>query len=150
MSIIEAEDLREIVEGVWMTVLDLPVLPGSPEEFKVQECITTSIDIRGAWLGSVRVRATEEFLTYAASHVFMKGQHEVVHSDRTDTATELTNMIGGTVKCLLPETCDLSLPTVLSESDSQDDGADWVYFSCNGYPLAIAVEEQSDAKHQAA
>lgn len=150
MSTIETEDLREIVEGVWMTVLDLPVLPGSPDEFKVQECITSSIDISGAWLGSVRVRATEDFLTYAASHVFMKGQHEVVHSDRTDTATELTNMIGGTVKCLLPETCDLSLPTILSESEPVDDGADWVYFSCNGYPLAIAVTESSHSGHKAA
>ena len=147
MSVINEEELREIVEVVWMTALELPIGDGvafepSPSEYKVSQ-----ISISGAWEGFVTVRASVQFLTQAAGRMFSCSVDEVSDPDRGDALTELTNMLGGTVKCLLPETCDLSLPSILDEDKPE---LDWVYFSCNDTLLAVAVTQGTDSIRQAA
>lgn len=140
MSVLSEEELSEVVEVVWMTVLELPVTPGSEADLLASDYVMTSITISGAWDGVVRVRASEQFLTCAASHMFSINEEDVEQQDRVDTLTELTNMLGGTVKCLLPEICDLSLPEINSCSDDVEVDHDWIYFSCADYPLAVAVD----------
>lgn len=147
MGVISEEELREIVEVVWMTALELPIGNGVDVELTLSDYTVSQISISGAWQGVVTVRASEQFLTHAAGLMFNCSAVDVTDLDRTDTLTELTNMLGGTVKCLLPETCDLSLPLILNDVNGEHD---WVYFSCEGTPLAVAVTPVADHLHQAA
>lgn len=141
MSVLSEEELSEIIDVVWMTVLELPVDAGDRNELVSSDYLTSSIVISGAWDGYVKVRASCSFLTRAAAHMFSIGIDDVEHQDMLDTLTELTNMLGGTVKCLLPEVCGLALPQIVSSEQEDDDQSDhdWSYFSCEGEPLAVAI-----------
>lgn len=150
MSVISEEELQEIVEVVWMTVLDLPLMPGQEAELALCDYVTSEIEISGAWEGLVTVRASEQFLTHAASLMFSCPQEAVSEMDRTDALTELTNMLGGTVKCLLPETCDLSLPSILMDDAADSSLHEWSNFNCEGTPLAVAVTEMTEGARQVA
>lgn len=148
MSVISEEELQEIVEVVWMTVLELPVQAGNPSDLAVCDYVTAMIEISGAWNGLVAVRASEQFLNHAAALMFSVDRADVTEMDCRDTLTELTNMLGGTVKCLLPETCDLALPVILA-IEADDGEHEWMDFSCEQLPLAVAVSP-ADAARQAA
>lgn len=150
MSEISEEELHEIVEVVWMTVLDLPVEQGDKAELALCDYLISEIQITGAWEGIVSVRASDEFLSHAASVVFNCTVEDVTYLDRSDTLTELTNMLGGTVKCMLPETCDLSLPLILVADAANSTEHDWVYFSCANHPIAVAVTAYLEGAQQAA
>ena len=150
MSVISEDEMQEIVDVVWMTVLDLPVEPGSDAELSASDCITAEISISGAWQGLVSVRASEQFLTRAASLMFNFKAADVTEMDRRDTLRELTNMLGGTVKCLLPEPCDLSLPTIANDDSVDRTAFEWVNFSCEDKPLAIAIVDDADGALQVA
>ena len=150
MSVISEEELQEIVEVVWMTALDLPIMPGQAAELALSEYVTSEITISGAWEGMVTIRASEQFLTHAASVMFSCTQDDVSEMDRTDALTELTNMLGGTVKCLLPETCDLSLPSILPDESIEAVQHEWCTLDCEGRPLAVAVTEVAAGAKQAA
>lgn len=150
MSVLRAEELGEIVEAVWMTVLELPVDEGLPADLMASDYLTASIVIAGAWHGSVRVRASTGFLNHAAAHMFNISPADVEDQDRVDTVTELTNMLGGTVKCLLPETCDLALPEIVTGDHDVDSAQEWSYFNCVGQPLAVSVAQSApDLSHAA-
>ncbi len=150
MSVISEEELQEIVEVVWMTVLDLAIMPGQAAELALTDYVTAEIEITGAWNGLVSVRASEQFLTHAASLMFNCSADDVSEMDRTDALTELTNMLGGTVKCLLPETCDLSLPSILLDESVEEEPHEWCVFDCERKPLAVAVTEISTESTKAA
>ncbi|MFK8080151.1 MAG: chemotaxis protein CheX [Granulosicoccus sp.] len=150
MSVISEEELTEIVEVVWMTVLELPISEGEAVELTLSDYLISQISISGAWQGVVTVRASEKFLSHAAGVMFNCHSDDATDMDRSDTLTELTNMLGGTVKCLLPETCDLSLPTIINSDSADDVDHEWINFSCEGLPLAVAVTEDSAGAQQAA
>lgn len=142
MSFINEEDIQEIIETVWMTVLELPIELSQDFDLSIEDCLGAEIEISGAWNGIVAVKASRVFLVYAASQMFSCAESEVNDSDCADTLTELTNMLGGTVKCLLPEVCDLSLPTMKVDTLDVND-ADWVRFECSDNLVAVCVSEMA-------
>ncbi|MFK7860000.1 MAG: chemotaxis protein CheX [Granulosicoccus sp.] len=150
MSVISEEELREIVEVVWMTVLELPISDGEAGGLTLGHYLISQISISGAWEGVVSVRASEQFLSHAAGVMFNCSAEDASDMDRTDTLTELTNMLGGTVKCLLPETCDLSLPTILKGDAGEEARHEWINFSCEGMPLDVAVTQGAAGGQKAA
>ncbi|NND90036.1 MAG: chemotaxis protein CheX [Granulosicoccus sp.] len=150
MNDLSEEELAEVVELVWMTALELPVEAGSATALEASDHLTASIAISGAWDGKVRVRASQAFLSHAAATMFTIGSDEVEQQDRVDTLTELTNMLGGSVKCLLPETCDLALPLIVAADADDLSNQDWVFFSSMDQPLAVAVVPADTAASAAA
>ncbi len=149
MSVIDEKDVLEIVETVWMTVLELPIDISYDSSLSMAESLGAEIKITGAWTGTVAVKASRVFLEYAASVMFSCLQSEVNDSDCADTLTELTNMLGGTVKCLLPEICDLSLPSITSETIAEDD-VNWIVFSCMDNLVSVCVSDSADVCQEAA
>ena len=82
MSVISEDEMSEVVEGVWMTVLELPVLPGVRSDLDGHNFMLADIEISGAWEGSVHLKASENFLTSAAAHIFAKDVSDVDQEDR--------------------------------------------------------------------
>ncbi len=149
MNMLSEEELNEIVDVVCMTVLDLPVHPGGRAVLQSGQYLTASIGISGAWNGLVKVRVSLDLLNRAASDIFDITVDSVEHQDRIDTITELTNMLGGTVKCMLPETCDLALPEIIPPEKKARDQHEWAYFSCEDMPLAVAVIDSASSSKAA-
>ena len=97
MSNISDNDLREIVDVLCMTALELPVTPGQKNQSVTADDITSQICISGAWQGTVSVRASKVFLSAAAGRMFSCPLDELGDKDRADALTELTNMLGGSI-----------------------------------------------------
>lgn len=150
MNILSAEDLAEAIDVVCMTVFEMPVNAGLPEQIRGEDYMGADIRISGAWQGSVQVRASLSFLRKAASHVFLKDVAEVDRQDCMDTIAEFTNMLGGTIKCMLPESCDLGLPTVCMRDTKTGQDGDWHYFDCDHQGIAIALLESTTEQPRAA
>ncbi|MEE9319336.1 MAG: chemotaxis protein CheX [Granulosicoccus sp.] len=140
MSELSIEDLLEIVDGICSSVVGLPAVYETSGDKMNINGMAASIVISGAWNGIVIVRTSIKYLNSVATKMFNANPKEVNDEDRADALCELTNMLGGTVKSLLPETCDLALPSIETVQSMGDEvGIKWYAFSCNNERFEIAV-----------
>ncbi len=145
MQFLEKEIL-EITETTWASMLGLNI---GPREFSggmgpIEEYLTGKIEITGAWTGAVLLHGSRELAAAAAAIIF---SHEFgcgTEQDSLDAMYELTNIIGGNIKSLLPEPCQLSLPSVeaTTENHLQPLGLERMselVFDCQAQPLFVSV-----------
>ena len=150
MSVITEQDAQEVLEGAWSTMLDFNITPVDNHKMNAGDYFSAEIKITGAWTGTVCLRASIPLLSHAASVMFDASPNSVDDADRVDTLSELTNMLGGTMKCLLPEPSELSLPERIDESKGNFSAHEWFSFTCNDMPLAMAVVEGAEGAQAAA
>ncbi len=72
------------------------------------------ISISGKWKGSVTVSTCETLGQRIAGQMFRKEDDAVTGEDVVDALTELTNIIAGNIKAILPGPSQLSLPVPLA------------------------------------
>jgi chemotaxis protein CheX len=106
---IEREDIEAIVSAVWESILERP-LWSTEEAGEFRRA--GNIDIMGLWSGSVMLEVDRPSLRRAAAAMFERPTDEVTEFQMNDALAELTNMIGGNVKCLIDQPTRLSLPSV--------------------------------------
>jgi len=113
------ESIADIVATVWETVLAMPVELDDTLHLSTGEIPTYAgiIQIHGAWEGAVAVQCAEPMARHAAMVMFSMDAGTVSNEDLHDCLGELTNMIGGNLKALLPEPCTLGLPVVVEGHD---------------------------------
>ena len=112
---------------VWDSVLGIRVEPEDPisalsqntrDPAKEQEHTYAGVvQISGAWDGAVTVQCSARAARHAAQTMFGLSDDDVSVADLQDALGELTNMTGGNIKALLPETCFLGLPVVVEGAD---------------------------------
>lgn len=110
--------LVQVVNDVMETfvgVLGEPLAPHSNDQLPVG----ASVQVSGAWTGSVLVSCSEAFAGYAAASMFESTVDDLGPEDISDALGEIANMIGGSVKSLMPEPSQLSLPLVTFGSTRQ-------------------------------
>jgi chemotaxis protein CheX len=104
--------------------------------------ITGCVRISGAWQGTVVLQASVGLATEVARRMFRIEARDVVEEDLRDALAELTNMIGGNIKSLVPSPSFLSIPTVTTDNDfvlplSGAELVNDISISCGGDPLRI-------------
>jgi chemotaxis protein CheX len=109
------EDLEIIAEQVWSSYLDpegtSPLLPVPAAKQLIE--VSASVSVTGAWRGHVVLSCSSVAARNAAAALMGVEFDEVTAEDVADALGELSNILGGNVKSLLPEPCALSLPHVL-------------------------------------
>lgn len=111
-TLISEEQLLEVVESIWDSMLGLPVsLRGSEGLVRDAAGLTACVQISGAWNGVVLFLPTERFARRATTIMLAEDELETV--DVLDAVAELCNMVGGGIKTLLPGPSQLSLPTIM-------------------------------------
>ncbi|MCH8961173.1 MAG: chemotaxis protein CheX [Bacteroidetes bacterium] len=118
MPIVES-DICQITESVWEMMLGLPVVrqdETGPVDAR-DDSITGCIQITGAWDVTVLMECSTELARQATARMFDKAAPEVEADEIRDAVGELTNMIGGGFKSLMPGSCFLSLPLLLNGND---------------------------------
>lgn len=115
---ITTEDIESITTSVWETMLDEEVhasgaASGAANDGALTPSHVGHIRFEGAFNGLVSLHFEEPLLRGAASVMFGVSADEVNDSHMVDTVAELTNMVGGNIKCLLEQPTKLSLPTVV-------------------------------------
>jgi chemotaxis protein CheX len=104
--------VSEIVGTVCSTVLGLEAEPGEgvardPGAHTMVGCV----QITGTWSGAVLVQCSPAFAAKAARIIFASDDAPSDEDER-DALGELSNMIAGNLKALLPSPSFLALPTI--------------------------------------
>jgi chemotaxis protein CheX len=151
--ILTEEALGQLVEYIWASILGVEPLPVSPPETSGtgNEYLTGCVQITGEWVGAVTLNCPEGLARMASSIMLEADQENITVDEVQDALGELTNIIAGNLKSLLPGSNHLSMPAVV-------DGRDYrlivpgsrlvhqVFYECNGFPFLIALLEQDDAE----
>lgn len=147
MTTIE-EDIREIARTIWASLFELTIEPGPDPAGAVQAEVTSLVHIDGAWQGAVVVQC-EMSLATALSQAMFQSTDAPSFADVCDALGEITNMLAGNLKALLPEPSVLSLPAVARGSDYEvavpgTTVAATVPLVCNGQPLVVRLLERTE------
>ena len=143
------EEILEITEATWSAMMGLDILPNAtfPAPSGNENILIGQVNISGGWDGQVRLHATAALARATSAKMFAMSPETVQAQDQIDAIYELANIIAGNIKSLLPEPCQLSLPTVHlgNEWAPSVDGTDRVSelaFECEGHPLLVTVWKQ--------
>jgi chemotaxis protein CheX len=103
-------------------------------------CVT----VTGEWQGSVLLACAPQLARMAASAMFDLPTEQLDDEQVADALGELTNMVGGNLKSLIPGPSRLSMPTVTvgaSSTVSMPGAAlfSMVSLACEGLPLTVSV-----------
>lgn len=112
--VVTGDQIAEITRDVWQSFLSLELVVASVDPFAALGGATSTgcVHISGEWNGSVFVQCTQAHAQQAAEAMFMADPGSLGPDEISDALGELTNMIGGNIKSLLPEPSRLSIPTV--------------------------------------
>lgn len=112
-----ADVLLELAESIWSSLLELDIQRINEPVTELprdQPLLTGCVIIDGDWQGSVMLVCPKAIACKAASAMFGIAPSEVSETDLSDTMGELTHMLGGNLKSLLPAPCRLSPPSVVA------------------------------------
>ncbi len=152
-TLISQEQLYELVETIWGSMLSLPVAPAGGDFFVRDAAgLTASVQITGAWHGCVLLLPTESFARRATAIMLDQPEAELQQVDLLDAVAELCNMIGGGVKSLVPGPSTLSLPSVMQGTQfalrmPKTHLAAQLAFTCDSQPMEVRVLEGATAAH---
>ena len=111
------QEIEQLTASIWDSILHLPIEPGGLPLPVGQRTMSACVQITGAWRGAVALSCGAGLAEEAATVMFGTDAGTASTCDMQDAVGELANMIGGNVKALLPETCALSLPSVVQGTD---------------------------------
>jgi chemotaxis protein CheX len=134
------------VENIWTTMLDLPVTASEiqPGNRSRPTMMTGFIQITGAWQGAIKLECSEGLARRLGAILFGTDPCEITSDQVNDALGELTNIIGGDVKSLLPEPNQLSMPAVTEGTDDLfsvpgSTALAEMSFTCEGKPFQITI-----------
>lgn len=118
-SLLTTATISEITRQTWtafLTDID-PAPPGADAAPEVDaltdgEAVTASVEITGAWNGSVHLTCSRAAARCAAAAMYALDDEVVGESEIRDAVGELVNVVGGNIKSLVPAPTDLSLPSI--------------------------------------
>jgi chemotaxis protein CheX len=109
---VTADQVVEIARDVWSSFLGMELEPVPDDLAPTGATVTGCVHVSGEWNGSVFLQCSAEHATAAAEAMFMAEPGSLGEDEVGDALGELTNMVGGNVKSLLPEPSRLSIPSV--------------------------------------
>jgi chemotaxis protein CheX len=146
--LIADDDISMIVEGIFADLLGFEVRRREPAEGSWEgPMLVGSVDITGAWEGTVTVDCPAELAEQTARAMF--GEELTGAGDVLDAVGEVANIAGGNIKALVPAPSQLSLPAVASSTHPTVAPASAlvteVVFDCQGLPLFVTVLRREQA-----
>lgn len=145
MQPVEEEAVCEIATAVWDSMLGSSLSVCEPrEDLAWGEKLSSCVTISGTWEGVVVLDFSPPFGRRAACLMFGMDDSEVGETEINDTIGELANMVGGSIKSLLPEPCKLGIPQVGADVDQEVAGDDIlpvmrVHFDCEGDSIQVTL-----------
>jgi chemotaxis protein CheX len=117
---VTVEDVASIAGDVWQSFLG-EELVAHPLEDQAPDLtgrtVTGCVQVSGVWKGSIFLQVGADLAAHAAEQMFMADPGTLSTEEVCDGLGELTNMVGGNIKSLLPGPSALSLPSVAEGAD---------------------------------
>ena len=109
---LSSDDVAQIIHEVWSSMLGIEVEPVDAPRPESDDAIAGSVGVTGATDALISMETSADGARRFASTMFGMSDEEASDDDIADAIGELTNMVGGNIKSLLPEPSTLSLPVV--------------------------------------
>jgi chemotaxis protein CheX len=140
-------DLDDITRTIWGTLFEHAIERSDCTLTGVESTVTSIVHIDGAWRGAVMLRCPQA-LGAALTAEMLRSETEPTFDDIGDALGELTNMVAGNLKALLPAPSTISLPAVVFGSDYELDVPNTtvvarVPFICDGQPVVVILVQRS-------
>jgi chemotaxis protein CheX len=114
---VTAEMVAQIVESVFITMLNLEVFPGRIPWSPAHDQLTSAVQLSGKWNGAVLLECNRWQACRFAGRFLSMDPPDTVNDDVRDVLGELANMIGGNMKSAVATGLSLSIPSVTDGSD---------------------------------
>jgi CheY-specific phosphatase CheX len=115
---IHASDLAQIVQSVFDTMLTMRTVESETAWYPGSDRVTARVDLSGAWTGAVLLECGRGQACRFASRFLSVDPPDSVDDVVRAALSELANMIGGNLKCVMTPGIQLSMPSVVDGSDS--------------------------------
>lgn len=139
-------DISQLVETIWVAFLGLePVCPRpGPLAATDAPWVGARTALHGDWQGTIALDCPEGLARRAAAVMYGAAPESLTPEDVLDALGELSNMMSGNIKALLPGFCEVSRPTVdkgTAASLAVVDGEviEQSLFDCQGEPFRITI-----------
>ena len=109
------DHIREITGSIWDTLFPMPLEPAPDGQAVAEPAVTGCVTVEGAWNGAVLLSCERRLAGELAGELFRSPSPS--SEEVRDTVGEITNMLAGNLKALLPGPSRISLPTVASGGD---------------------------------
>lgn len=139
----DESSLREVTDFVWGTLLRTDIAPTRPDAHAPRGGYVGRVRITGSWEGALTLACTGPLARRAAGALFDMPPGEVTDGDVADALGEITNVMSGNVKALLPAPSRLSLPDVHEARIDHARAGSTVrelWFTCEGEPFVVRLE----------
>ena len=139
---ITSNELEEIMAEFWEITFGWslePLVPGYAETDRLV-CAQVSLST-GEWQGLVEIACAPALARRVAAALFDEAAEDLDDADDRDAVAEIANVVGGNVKVLLPENCELSLPRLVESPGARLGTVTAVVFTCAEEPLRASVCE---------
>ena len=152
---IKEDQIYEIVEHIWTSFVGLHLKRHSSCTLSHDEdyYLIASLHIEGAWQGEVALVCSEGLAYRVTAHLFEINEDAVTWDEVKDALGELSNMIGGNMKQLLPEPSRLMLPIVGYDEDvhvsitlPEHGAVPTVLADCEDHPLLVMLADHTQMR----
>ena len=145
----EAE-INQFVADIWSTFVNMPVA-STEKPFQALgkgDTLAGCVHITGEWKGALVLYLPGELGKKIAANMFGLNATEVDDQQVKDITGEITNIIAGNIKSILPSPCNISLPSVsITDYDSHHPGSQTistVNFDCEGQPFLVTMLQENE------
>lgn len=141
-----ADSLFELAESIWNSLLEMDIqrAADSSVDWSAEDGILTGcVHFGGDWRGAVMLTCPKALARQAAAAMFKTAPSAITDTELRDVMGELTHMLGGNLKSLLPSPCHLSPPSVIESYNIpvKEPVIERIVLRCEGQPLQIIVFE---------
>ena len=139
------EQIAGITQDVWSSFVGTVI--GSADEEVALDAVDVTVGcvaVTGDWKGCVLLACPKQLARTAASAMFDLPAEQLTGDEIADALDELTNMVAGNIKSLLPGPSRLSIPVVMvgASSTVRMPSAvlvNTVSLACEGLPLTVSI-----------
>jgi len=108
---IRTEDIQQVISSIWASILDLEIEFNRGEPGPGDDILTGCVRYHGEFQGALMVSVSRRLAGELAARMFRKAPDTLTPQEIGDALGELTNMISGNLKPLLPGWGRISLPS---------------------------------------
>lgn len=140
--------LMTLTGAVFNDFLGLELSEDVPQTDGGAVLYTAVIHVTGGFHGAVCLQVPEALAFGITQAMFMMESDEFGEEEVQDALGEVANMLAGSVKATVPETCNLSMPTVGTGHNYRlvvpgSSVLEQMACGCLGHPLSVTVLEQA-------
>ena len=138
---ITEEDIEQMIQELFESMLGLQVARvENRSEENFSGGLRGKINIDGAWEASLNVLVTKSLCDHLSCTMFGCDIDSLDQQDISDAIGEVANVIGGNVKGIVDQDCNLSIPEVETIDTNQNEfNPSTLWFECDGESLCVEL-----------